>query len=87
MVSLNLSVLDWLCFVLLIVGAITWGIIGIAEVNLVEQILEPVFQPDAAEVIARAIYVLVGLAGLYFLYPLSRMTRVNRRDRTRDAAE
>ena len=87
MASFDLSALDWLCFVLLIVGAINWGVIGIADVNVVEQILIPVFQPDAAEVIARAIYVLVGLAGLYFLYPLSKMMRVSRRERKRSTTE
>lgn len=87
MASLNLSALDWVCFALLIIGAINWGLVGIAEINAVEQVLEPVFQPDAAEVIARVIYVLVGLAGLYFFYPLSKMLRVSRRERKRGTAE
>lgn len=75
MVSVRLSALDWLCFALLIVGALNWGIIGVAEINVVEAALDPVFQPSAAEIVTRAIYVLVGLAGLYFFYPLYRFSR------------
>ena len=87
MASFNLSALDWLCFALLIIGAFNWGIIGIAEINAVEQILEPIFQPDAAEAVIRAIYVLVGLAGLYFFYPLFRMSRQSRREREPDTMQ
>lgn len=77
MASLDLSALDWLCFALVIVGALNWGIIGIADVNVVEQLLEPVFQSDPAEIIARTVYVLVGLAGLFILFPLSKMARAS----------
>jgi uncharacterized membrane protein YuzA (DUF378 family) len=73
MAGTRLSALDWVCFALLIVGAINWGVIGIADSNLIEQALEPVFQPEAAELLARVIYVLVGLAGIYFFYPLFRV--------------
>lgn len=73
------NVFDVICALLLIVGGITWGVLGVMELNVVELALEPVFQPAAAEIVVRAIYVLVGLAGLYFLYPLSRMLNDFRR--------
>lgn len=75
MVVFRLSALDWVCFALLIIGAINWGLVGLLEFNAVAALLEPVFQPSAAELVARAIYVLVGLAGLYFFYPLYRISR------------
>lgn len=78
MASFDPSAVDWLCFALLITGAINWGLVGIAEINLIELVLEPVFQPDAAEVLARIIYVLVGVAGIYFFYPLFRLSRTSR---------
>lgn len=78
MVSLRLSVLDWVCFALLIVGALNWGLIGIVEINAVETVLEPVFQAEALNVVTRGIYTLVGLAGLYFFYPLYRVSRHQR---------
>jgi uncharacterized membrane protein YuzA (DUF378 family) len=45
---------------LVVIGAINWGLFGIFNVNLVEK----VFGPSLA---ARAIYILVGAAGLYAL--------------------
>lgn len=75
MISIRLSILDWLCFALLIIGALNWGVVGIAEINVVEAVLDPVFQDRAAAIIIRTIYVLVGLAGLYFFYPLYRISQ------------
>lgn len=75
MAPFRLTALDWACFALLIVGAINWGILGITEINALETLLEPVFQEAAAETVARAIYILVGLAGLYVFYPLYRVSQ------------
>ena len=46
--------------VIAIIGALNWGLIGLAQVNLVEQI----FGQGA---LTRVIYVLVGLSGLALL--------------------
>jgi uncharacterized membrane protein YuzA (DUF378 family) len=75
MALVRLSALDWVCFALLIIGALNWGLVGLLDVNALEALLEPVFQPPAADVVSRAIYVLVGLAGLYFFYPLYRISQ------------
>lgn len=75
MTSLQLSALDWACFGLLITGALNWGFVGVAQINVVRLILDPVFSPAAASALSRAFYVLVGLAGLYFFYPLYRISR------------
>lgn len=78
---------DWLSVVLLFVGAINWGIIGFTglamggEVNAVVTILDAIFLPDAAQVIEYLIYLLVGLAGLYFLYPAYKMAQDRRAER------
>lgn len=79
MASFRPTLLDWVCFGLVFVGAINWGIVGVLELNAVEAVLDPVFEADAAEVVARSIYVLVGLAGVYFLYPLYRIARYTER--------
>ena len=42
-----------------IIGALNWGLIGIANVNLVDQIFGPT--------VSRWIYVLVGISGLALL--------------------
>lgn len=57
----NLSVLDWVAFVLVAIGGINWGIIGLANINIVGDIF-------GAGFIGRLIYILVGLSALYFVY-------------------
>ena len=44
-----------------IIGALNWGLVGIANVNLVEQIF------GAGSALTRIIYVLVGVSGLALL--------------------
>ena len=75
MAPIRLSTLDWASFALLIVGAMNWLLIGVADVNAVMTVLDLVFRPDSAEVVARAIYILVGLSGLYLFYPLFRISQ------------
>jgi uncharacterized membrane protein YuzA (DUF378 family) len=64
---LRVSAVDWASLVLVIVGAINWGLVGIgmfldANWNVVNLIFGSVPTLEAL------IYVLVGLAGLYELY-------------------
>ncbi len=56
------SVLDWIALVLVIIGAINWGLVGIAGWNLVEIVL------GSISWLATLVYILVGLAGLYLIY-------------------
>ena len=56
----NLVVLDWICWVLVIIGALNWGLIGFLNFNLVGAIF-------GAGMIARIIYALVGLAAIYMI--------------------
>jgi len=61
------TALDWVSLVLVIVGALNWGLVGLGNYmdqnwNLVELLLGSI---PAAE---NAVYLLVGLAGLYTLY-------------------
>ena len=44
--------------VLVIIGALNWGLVGALQLNLVDQIF------GAGSALARVIYVLVGLAGV-----------------------
>ena len=69
------NIADVVCGVLLIIGALNWGFVGLVDMNVIELVLEPIFQPEAAEFVARTIYVVVGLAGIYFLYTAGRMVR------------
>ena len=65
--STGWSGLDWAAILLMIVGGINWGLVGIADVNLVTAL----FGADAP--LTRAVYIVVGLAALYGVYLLSKM--------------
>ena len=78
------STLDWLSILLIVIGAINWGVIGVtglmgSELNLVVAALDPVFEPGVQRTLVYLIYVLVGLAGVYFVYPAYKMARDRRK--------
>jgi uncharacterized membrane protein YuzA (DUF378 family) len=56
------SALDWIAMVLMIVGALNWGLVGAFDFDLVAAIF------GSMSWLSRLIYILVGLAGLYGIY-------------------
>ena len=54
-----MRILDKLALILIIVGAINWGLIGILNFNLVELIFGDM------TFLARTVYTLVGISGLW----------------------
>ncbi len=54
-----MKIIDKIALVLIIIGAINWGLIGIFKFNLVEMIFGDM------TVLARIIYALVGISGLW----------------------
>ncbi len=56
------SAWDWIAIVLVIIGGLNLGILGLFNVDVIGKIFESV------EVVARIIYVLIGLAALYMIY-------------------
>lgn len=68
---MRLNSLDWLAYVLVIIGGINWGLVGAFEFNLVDEI----FGVDSA--ISKVIYILVGLSALYLLYTASKLGRLS----------
>ena len=54
-----MKIIDKIALVLVIIGAINWGLIGFFKFNLVETIL------GNMTMIARIIYALVGISGLW----------------------
>lgn len=57
--------------VLIVIGAINWGLIGFFGYNLISAIFG--FSP-AGLAVQRIIYAIVGLAGLYGMWMLSRLS-------------
>jgi uncharacterized membrane protein YuzA (DUF378 family) len=64
--------LDIITLIIVIVGALNWGLIGLFDFNLVTEI----FGEGDAEGMATAtkiVYIVVGACALYQLIPLARM--------------
>lgn len=70
--------LDWLAFTFVIIGALNWGTVGLFQINIVSTLAG-----GNATIIARAIYTIVGLSGLYCLYSLNKVSML----RTSEKAE
>lgn len=62
-----MKALNIITLLLVIIGAINWGLVGLFQFDLVAAIFGG---QDA--LLARLVYIVVGLSGLYQLVPLSR---------------
>lgn len=54
-----MKVIDTIALILVIIGAIVWGLIGIFDFNLVDAIF------GEMSIVSRIIYILVGISGLW----------------------
>jgi uncharacterized membrane protein YuzA (DUF378 family) len=55
------NALDWVAFVLLLIGAFAWGAF-VTDVNVLDRGLEPIADP-----LDDVVFVLIALAGLYWI--------------------
>ena len=62
-----MTALDRIALVLVIIGAINWGLVGLFQLDLVAALFG-----GQTSTLSRIVYVIVGLAGLYCLVPLFR---------------
>lgn len=56
-----MSALDWLFFVLLVVGGLNWGLVGIFKFDLVATLLGDM------STLSRVVYSLVGISAIFVL--------------------
>ncbi len=56
----KMNAVDWIAFVLLVVGGINWGLIGIFNYNLVGSV-------GGDSMAVRVVYALVGLSAVYLV--------------------
>jgi hypothetical protein len=66
---MKLNIIDWIAIVLLVIGGINWGLVGFFGFDLVAAIF------GTMTVLSRIIYALVGIAAVYFIYTVSKLTR------------
>jgi uncharacterized membrane protein YuzA (DUF378 family) len=57
----NLGMLEWVAFILVIVGGINWGLYGLFKLNLVGAIFGEGF-------IGRILYILIGVSAGFLAY-------------------
>jgi len=60
------STVDKVAVILVLVGALNWGLVGALHVDLVDKVTEVVSKDN--EQLNRAVYVLVGVAALWVAY-------------------
>lgn len=59
---MRLNTIDWIAYVLTIIGGLNWGLVGAFDFNLVAAIF------GEQSPLSRIIYVLVGLSAIYLIY-------------------
>lgn len=65
----GMSGLAWVAIVLVIIGALNWGLVGLFNFNLVAAIF------GSLSALSRIIYVLVAASGLYLIYLSTRLVQ------------
>lgn len=55
------SLLNWITWALVVIGAINWGLVGLFGIDVIATIFGP------AAMLSRIGYIVIGAAGLYFL--------------------
>ena len=66
---MKLKVLDLIAMILVVIGAINWGLIGVGGPNLVTLLL------GSVPTLVTVVYIVVGLAGLYVAYLTYKMAK------------
>jgi len=65
----KMNVVDWVAFILVIIGGLNWGLIGFFNFDLVAAIFGDM------SAISRVVYALVGLSALYMLFSAGKMSK------------
>lgn len=65
----NFTNLDWITIILVIIGAVNWGLVGLFGFDLVATIFGDM------SAISRIIYIFVGFSGLYQIFSCGKYCR------------
>lgn len=66
----KMNALDWIAMILVIVGGLNWGLVGAFKFDLVATLFG-----GMEALIARIVYVLVGLSALYMIYGAVKLSK------------
>lgn len=67
------NLFDKISLILIIIGAINWGLLGLFNLNLVGAIFG-----EPANFVSRLIYILVGVSGVYLILLLARIRKYSK---------
>lgn len=67
------NLFDKIAFILVIIGALNWGLLGLLNFNLVSAIFG-----EPANVLSRILYIIVGAAGVYLILLLLKIKKYSR---------
>jgi uncharacterized membrane protein YuzA (DUF378 family) len=68
---MKLNTIDWIAYVLTIVGGLNWGLVGAFNFDLVAAIF------GEMSALSRSIYVLVGISALYLIYTGTKLGKLH----------
>ena len=66
---MKMNAIDWVAFILVIVGGLNWGLVGAFNFDLVAAIFGDM------TTLSRAVYALVGLSAIYLLATSGKMAK------------
>lgn len=67
------NLFDKIAFILVIIGALNWGLLGLLNFNLVSAIFG-----EPANLLSRILYIIVGAAGVYLILLLIKIKKYSR---------
>lgn len=67
------SLIDKISLILIIIGALNWGLIGLFNLNIIGILFS-----EPANFLGRIIYILIGAAGINLIVLMLRMRKVSR---------
>lgn len=68
---MKFNAVDWIAYVLVLVGALNWGLVGLFKFNLVETLFGDM------TTLARIVYSLVGVSALYLVLTVGKLAKAN----------
>lgn len=67
---MKFDIFDWLALILVIIGALNWGLIGLFNFDLVAALFG-----GSMTFLSKVVYSFVGLAGAYMIYLLMKLKK------------